>query len=102
MTSSNYDPSVGWMHGAQMAAFNMQGNDKHIWIMQGMFRANGGRGCVKKPGFSLSEPDSDPSVQLTVEKILKVKIYFGAGWHLDFRCTHFDLYSPPDFFVRVR
>ncbi|XP_061960324.1 phosphoinositide phospholipase C 3-like isoform X2 [Populus nigra] len=92
MTSSNYDPSVGWMHGAQMAAFNMQG----------MFRANGGRGCVKKPGFSLSEPDSDPSVQLTVEKILKVKIYFGAGWHLDFRCTHFDLYSPPDFFVRVR
>ncbi|KAI9402322.1 hypothetical protein POPTR_001G252104v4 [Populus trichocarpa] len=65
-----------------------------------MFRANGGCGCVKKPGFSLSEPDSDPSVQLTVEKILKVKIYFGAGWHLDFRCTHFDLYSPPDFFAR--
>jgi hypothetical protein len=41
--------------------------------MQGMFRANGGCCCVKKPGFSLSEPDSDPSVQLTVEKILKVR-----------------------------
>jgi hypothetical protein len=42
--------------------------------MQGMFRANGGCGCVKKPGFSLSEPDSDPSgFSLTVEKILKVR-----------------------------
>lgn len=87
MTSSNYDPSVGWMHGAQMAAFNMQGNDKHIWIMQGMFRANGGCGCVKKPGFSLSEPDSDPSVQLTVEKdfegenLLWGRVAFGFSLH---------------------
>ncbi|XP_011016185.1 PREDICTED: phosphoinositide phospholipase C 3-like [Populus euphratica] len=99
MTSSNNDPFVGWMHGAQMAAFNMQGNDKHIWIMQGLF--NGGCGCVKKPGFSLSEPDSDPSVQLTVEKILKVKSTLGQGGIWIF-ATHFDLYSPPDFFVRVR
>nr|GMD22292.1 phosphoinositide phospholipase C 4-like [Ipomoea batatas]GMD27123.1 phosphoinositide phospholipase C 4-like [Ipomoea batatas]GMD29271.1 phosphoinositide phospholipase C 4-like [Ipomoea batatas] len=25
----------------------------------------------------------------------------GDGWHLDFKQTHFDLYSPPDFYTRV-
>lgn len=25
----------------------------------------------------------------------------GEGWHLDFKRTHFDLYSPPDFYVKV-
>ena len=24
VTSSNYKPMIGWMHGAQMVAFNMQ------------------------------------------------------------------------------
>jgi hypothetical protein len=24
ITSSNYNPLIGWMHGAQMVAFNMQ------------------------------------------------------------------------------
>lgn len=24
VTSSNYQPHIGWMHGAQMVAFNMQ------------------------------------------------------------------------------
>lgn len=24
LDSSNYDPMIGWMHGAQMVAFNMQ------------------------------------------------------------------------------
>lgn len=62
-----------WVSLTLSSLYPCQGNDKHIWIMQGMFRANGGCGCVKKPGFSLSEPDSDPSVQLTVEKILKVR-----------------------------
>ncbi|GMP89685.1 hypothetical protein CsSME_00041150 [Camellia sinensis var. sinensis] len=52
--SSNYKPQIGWMHGAQMVAFNMQ-----------------------------------------------VKVYMGDGWHLDFKQTHFDLYSPPDFYARV-
>lgn len=33
---------------------------------------------------------------------LKVKVYMGDGWHLDFKQTHFDLYSPPDFYTRVR
>ncbi|CAK7331206.1 unnamed protein product [Dovyalis caffra] len=100
ITSSNYDPFVGWTHGAQMVAFNMQGYGKHLWIMQGMFRANGGCGYVKKPDFLLSEQVFDPSMQLPVKKILKVKIYSGVGWHLDFPNTHFDPYSPPDFFFK--
>jgi hypothetical protein len=31
----------------------------------------------------------------------QVKVYMGEGWHLDFHHTHFDQYSPPDFFIRV-
>ncbi|CAK7331202.1 unnamed protein product [Dovyalis caffra] len=99
--SSNYDPFVGWTHGAQMVAFNMQGYGKHLQIMQGMFRANGGCGYVKKPKFLLSKEGFDPTVPLPVKKILVVKIYSGEGWHLDFPNTHFDPYSPPDFFVKV-
>ncbi|KAL9371539.1 hypothetical protein Peur_036679 [Populus x canadensis] len=102
LDSSNYDPFVGWKHGAQMVAFNMQGYGNHLRIMQGMFRANGGCGYVKKPDFLLRENDDfDPGVPSTVYKILKVKIYSGEGWHLDFRHTHFDQYSPPDFLVKV-
>ncbi|KAG5238357.1 phosphoinositide phospholipase [Salix suchowensis] len=102
LDSSNYDPFVGWKHGTQMVAFNMQGYGKHLWIMQGMFRANGGCGYVKKPDFLLREKDDfDPSVPLPVYKILKVKIYSGEGWHLDFHHTHFDQCSPPDFLVKV-
>jgi phosphatidylinositol phospholipase C delta len=41
--------------------------------MQGMFRANGGCGYVKKPDFLLRENDDfDPSVPSPVYKILKV------------------------------
>lgn len=31
----------------------------------------------------------------------QVKVYMGEGWHSDFHRTHFDRFSPPDFFVRV-
>jgi hypothetical protein len=31
-----------------------------------------------------------------------VKIYVGDGWSMDFKQTHFDSYSPPDFYARVR
>ncbi|XP_059297701.1 LOW QUALITY PROTEIN: phosphoinositide phospholipase C 4-like [Lycium ferocissimum] len=101
--SSNYKPLIGWMHGAQMVAFNMQGYGRALWLMHGMFRSNGGCGYVKKPDF-LVGPDFevfDPNVKLPVEKTLKVKVYMGDGWHLDFKQTHFDLYSPPDFYTRV-
>uniref|UniRef100_A0A5B6YX02 Phosphoinositide phospholipase C n=2 Tax=Davidia involucrata TaxID=16924 RepID=A0A5B6YX02_DAVIN len=103
--SSNYDPLIGWMHGAQMVAFNMQGHDRPLWLMQGMFRANGGCGYVKKPDFLLKDGPHDevfdPKKNLPVKKTLKVKVYMGEGWYLDFHHTHFDVYSPPDFYARV-
>ncbi|KAM7260237.1 hypothetical protein ACFE04_015978 [Oxalis oulophora] len=103
--SSNYKPLIGWMHGAQMVAFNMQGYGRSLWLMHGMFRANGGCGYVKKPQFLTTPgPDGevfDPRATLPVKKTLKVKVYMGDGWRMDFKQTHFDLYSPPDFYTRV-
>ncbi|XP_068339516.1 phosphoinositide phospholipase C 2-like isoform X2 [Pyrus communis] len=104
LNSSNYNPMLAWTHGAQMVAFNMQGHGKYLWIMEGMFRANGGCGYVKKPEFLLASPNNevfDPNASLPVKKTLKVKVYMGDGWRLDFHRTHFDLCSPPDFYVRV-
>ncbi|KAK2640990.1 hypothetical protein Ddye_022753 [Dipteronia dyeriana] len=103
--SSNYNPFVGWEHGAQMVAFNMQGTGKYLGIMQGMFRGNGGCGYVKKPDFLHNDDQYNvlvPCEPKQVKTTLKVKIYLGEGWNLDFRRTHFDRFSPPDFFVKVR
>ncbi|CAF2032993.1 hypothetical protein Bca4012_081177 [Brassica carinata] len=100
--SSNYDPHVGWTHGAQMVAFNMQGHGKQLWTMQGMFKANGGCGYVKKPRILLdAQRLFDPCKRLPIKTTLKVKIFTGEGWDLDFPQTHFDQYSPPDFFVKI-
>ncbi|KAK4275159.1 hypothetical protein QN277_018289 [Acacia crassicarpa] len=105
LDSSNYDPMIGWTHGAQMVAFNMQGHGKYLWIMEGMFRGNNeGCGYVKKPDILLDDVDVfDPSAthSLPVKQALKVMVYMGEGWHSDFGGTDFDLYSPPDFFVKV-
>ncbi|KAK9727130.1 hypothetical protein RND81_05G260100 [Saponaria officinalis] len=103
--SSNYDPFVGWIHGAQMVAFNMQGYGKPLWLMHGMFRANGGCGYIKKPEFLLKlSPKGevfDPKADLPIKMTLKVKVYMGDGWRVDFKKTHFDLFSPPDFYVKA-
>ncbi|KAJ9188902.1 hypothetical protein P3X46_000257 [Hevea brasiliensis] len=105
INSSNYNPLIGWTHGAQMVAFNMQGHGKSLWLMRGMFRANGGCGYVKKPDFLLkSSPHGDvfnPRVELPVKTILKVKVYMGEGWFNDFQGKSFDAFSSPDFYVRV-
>ncbi|KAA8539577.1 hypothetical protein F0562_026269 [Nyssa sinensis] len=105
VTSSNFKPIRGWMHGAQMVAFNMQGYGKSLWLMHGMFRCNGGCGYVKKPDFLMKGgPNNevfDPKVAQIVKKTLKVKVYMGDGWRLDFSPTHFDSYSPPDFYTKV-
>ncbi|KAG6665897.1 hypothetical protein I3843_02G168900 [Carya illinoinensis] len=106
VTSSNYKPHIGWMHGAQMVAFNMQGHGKLLWLMQGMFRTNGECGYVKKPDFLMQRgPHNEvfnPKRTFIVKKTLKVKIYIGDGWHLDFSRTHFDSFSPPDFYTKIR
>ncbi|KHN34717.1 phosphoinositide-specific phospholipase C P25 [Glycine max] len=105
ITSTNYNPLIGWMHGAQMVAFNMQGYGRSLWLMQGMFKANGGCGYVKKPDLLLKVgPNNevfDPRSHLPVKTTLKVTIYMGEGWFLDFKHTHFDKFSPPDFYARV-
>ncbi|KAJ9160325.1 hypothetical protein P3X46_025736 [Hevea brasiliensis] len=103
ITSSNYKPIIGWMHGAQMIAFNMQGYGKSLWLMHGMFRANGGCGYVQKPDFLMQNDDEvfDPKRKLSVIKTLKVKVYLGDGWRLDFSHTYFDAYSPPDFYTKL-
>ncbi|KAK1355145.1 Phosphoinositide phospholipase C [Heracleum sosnowskyi] len=105
VTSSNFRPLTGWMVGAQMVAFNMQGYGRSLWLMHGMFRANGGCGYVKKPKFLMKKAPAevfDPKAKLPVKKTLKVKVYLGDGWRLDFSHTHFDAYSPPDFYTKVR
>ncbi|KAF7830948.1 phosphoinositide phospholipase C 6-like [Senna tora] len=104
--SSNFKPHIGWMYGAQMVAFNMQRHDKQLWLMQGMFRANGGCGYVKKPQIVMqklqNDEEFDPKRTLPVKKTLKVKVYLGYGWSTDFKPTHFDKCSPPDFYTKVR
>ncbi|CAL9163621.1 unnamed protein product [Musa hybrid cultivar] len=103
--SSNYNPFIGWIHGAQMVAFNMQGYGRSLWLMHGFYKANGGCGYIKKPDFLVKAgPNNevfDPKAVLPVKKTLKVKIYMGDGWRMDFSQTHFDAYSPPDFYTRV-
>ncbi|XP_004500489.1 phosphoinositide phospholipase C 6 [Cicer arietinum] len=103
--SSNFRPHLGWMYGAQMVAFNMQGYGKSLRLMQGMFRANGGCGYVKKPEFLIQEGANnevfDPRRTLPMKQILKVKVYKGDGWKTDFSPTHFDRFSPPDFYTKV-
>ncbi|URE42865.1 RHOD [Musa troglodytarum] len=104
VTSSNYKPLLGWMHGAQMVALNMQGYGKPLWLVHGMFKANGGCGYVKKPDILLNDdPDQlfDPKATLPLLKTLKVRIYTGDGWRFDFHKSHFDTFSPPDFYARV-
>ncbi|KAF2602626.1 hypothetical protein F2Q70_00024722 [Brassica cretica] len=97
--SSNYKPLIGWIHGAQMIAFNMQGYGKSLWLMHGMFRANGGCGYVKKPNFLMKKGFHDEVFD--PRKKIPVKVYMGDGWRLDFSHTHFDSYSPPDFYTKV-
>lgn len=104
ITSSNYNPLMGWRYGVQMVAANMQGHGRKLWLTQGMFRANGGCGYVKKPDILMnSDPDKmfDPKSNLPVKTRLKVTVYMGDGWRFDFRKTHFDKCSPPDFYARV-
>ncbi|KAG2307760.1 hypothetical protein Bca52824_027508 [Brassica carinata] len=73
--SSNYNPHVGWKLGAQMAAFNMK------WVEKGTWEAT--MDNARNRLF-------DPSKRLPIETTLKVEIYTGEGWDLDFPRAHFD------------
>ncbi|CAA0834407.1 Phosphoinositide phospholipase C 6 [Striga hermonthica] len=105
VTSSNFRPINGWIHGAQMVAFNMQGYGKSLWMMHGLFRSNGECGYIKKPDVLMEKNRSnepfDPSLPWPVRKTLKVIVYMGDGWRMDFSHTHFDTFSPPDFYTKI-
>lgn len=69
--SSNANPTDAWSHGLQVAAINMQGHDRPVWISQAFFKRNGGCGYVKKPDFLLPGSTVDfkslqPKLELTV------------------------------------
>lgn len=97
--SSNYNPVIWWMHGVQMVAHNMQDHEKNLWLMQGMFKANGGCGYVKKPAIVM---DSSGEVfNPRVKKTLKVALYIGKGWDCDIFHNQFDYYFPPYLYASV-
>ncbi|KAL2630288.1 hypothetical protein R1flu_014974 [Riccia fluitans] len=103
--SSNYNPMVGWSHGAQMVAFNMQGYGKPLWLVHGFFKANGGCGFVRKPNFLFPTQNGgrefDPRVQQPHKVTLKVKAIMGLGWKEKFSKSYFDAFSPPDFYLKI-
>lgn len=103
--SSNYDPVIAWVHGAQMVALNMQGYGKCLWKAHGFFKANGGCGYIHKPKFLLENDANgatfNPKLHHAVKEIFKVKVIMTLGWKEAFSKRHFDLFSPPDFFVKL-
>lgn len=39
--------------------------------------------------------------QKKFDLFLQVRVYLGDGWRMDFSHTHFDTFSPPDFYTKV-
>lgn len=63
------DPALKFPHNK----FLYQGYGRSLWLMHGMFRANGGCGYVKKPDILLDDHEIfDPKVKRSVKTTLKV------------------------------
>ncbi|XP_062015436.1 phosphoinositide phospholipase C 6-like [Rosa rugosa] len=74
------------MHGAQMVVSNVQGCDKSLWLMHGMFTTNDEAVpflCTRAQMMRFF----DPKKTLIVTKTLKVKAFMANGCHLDFNQT---------------
>lgn len=55
----------------------LQGYGRSLWLMHGMFRANGGCGYVKKPKLLMKKAPTevfDPKAKLPVKMTLKVGV----------------------------
>lgn len=65
---------LAWSHGFQMAAINLQGRDRPVWLAQGFFQINGNCGYVKKPDIFLpgSTLSHEAILNLPPKVILKV------------------------------
>lgn len=102
--SSNADPLDAWRHGMQVAAINMQGRDRPVWISRAFFSKNGGCGYVKKPAILLPGSNfrylksSNPEFMTELEPKLelKVTILLGTDWH-----KNYDVLKKPDYFVKI-
>lgn len=73
--SSNYNPTMSWSLGAQVAALNYQTNDWPMFINQGKFRANGHSGYVLKPAW-LRDEKKNKTQQVSSGKLC-IKPLFG-------------------------
>jgi phosphatidylinositol phospholipase C delta len=69
---------LAWSHGFQIAAINLQGRDRPVWLSQGFFQMNGNTGYVKKPDIFLpgSILNHEGIQNLPPKIILKVSIHF--------------------------
>lgn len=74
VTSSNADPMDAWEHGVQVAAINMQGRDRPVWISKAIFSRNGGCGYVKKPDILLPESNMDHKSLMNLQPKLELKV----------------------------
>lgn len=65
------------MNQFPLLVVSWQGYGRPLWLMHGMFKANGGCGYVKKPDFLLKTgPNNevfDPKAKLPVKTTLKVR-----------------------------
>lgn len=83
ISSSNYNPMIGWALGCQMVALNYQTYDEHMRFNEVMFEENGKCGYVLKPDFLRMEGLPSPfavgsspvlSIVFSVSRILQVGI----------------------------
>eukprot|EP00246_Nothoceros_aenigmaticus_P014488 TRINITY_DN552_c0_g1_i1.p1 TRINITY_DN552_c0_g1~~TRINITY_DN552_c0_g1_i1.p1 ORF type:complete len:612 (-),score=114.70 TRINITY_DN552_c0_g1_i1:269-2104(-) len=96
--SSNADPMIAWSHGFQLAAMNMQGQNRASWVADALFKGNGGCGYVRKPDIFLNEssPDLENMGTLPPKFILKMRVLIATDWH-----KRFDWFKKPDFYVKI-
>ena len=95
ITSDNYDPSLAWSVGAQMAALNFQADDISMWINRGKFLANGGCGFVRKPEYLIGSKLGPPNVPACT---LNITVVACSGWTTFER---FHSYETPTTYIRV-
>ena len=93
--SDNYDPSLAWSVGAQMAALNFQADDISMWVNRGKFLANGGCGFVRKPEYLMGSKLGPPSVPACT---LNITVVACSGWNTFER---FHSYETPTTYIRV-
>lgn len=72
--SSNADPMTAWCHGFQLAAMNMQGQNRSSWVAEAFFKANARCGYLKKPDIFLQETSVDDEYIANLPLKLFVKV----------------------------